>query len=138
MNYSSFVRNVGHFGQLKSLNVHYFDDIIHYTCLLGCLIGGPFHWFTLRSDFGIFGQTYRAQNDFVPIFLYILILPVQVVTFATYTFYAACIIGRQYIEGTKEIPFDAYVPIWTILQLLVYLGLLKVGIVKISLAFFFY
>lgn len=88
---------------------------------LGCLIGEPFHWFTLRSD----NRTER-YNWFSIFHSTVSYFSIQVVTFATYTFYAACIIGRQYIEGTKEIPFDAYFPIWTLLQLLFYLGLLKV------------
>ena len=46
---------------------------------------------------------------------------------ATYSFFIACIFGRQYVDdGKKDLPIDIYFPLWTVLQLLFYLGLLKV------------
>lgn len=52
----------------------------------------------------------------------------QVVTLATYSFFIACIFGRQSLdEGSKDIPIDVYFPVWTVLQLLFYMGLLKVN-----------
>jgi bestrophin-3 len=51
----------------------------------------------------------------------------QVVTIATYSFFIACVFGRQYTEDTiEEISIDLFFPSWTILELLVYIGLLKV------------
>lgn len=52
----------------------------------------------------------------------------QVVTLSTYSFVFACLIGRQNIDnGNKDIPIDVYFPVWTVLQILFYLGLLKVA-----------
>ena len=62
----------------------------------------------------------------------------QVVTLATYLFFIFTIIGRQKIEGygpdqqrmaSGRIPIemDLYVPIFTVLQFLFYMGLLKVA-----------
>ncbi|XP_048510029.1 bestrophin-4-like [Athalia rosae] len=54
----------------------------------------------------------------------------QVVTLATYSFFAVALVGRQYIEGAKK-PFqmkiDIYLPIFTILQFFFFMGLLKVA-----------
>ncbi|CAG0923886.1 unnamed protein product [Notodromas monacha] len=47
----------------------------------------------------------------------------QVVTWAVYGFFAACLIGRQFVAGDSDI----YVPVFTILQFLVYMGWLKVA-----------
>lgn len=53
----------------------------------------------------------------------------QVVTLATYSFFAVALVGRQYIEGAKK-PFqmqiDIYFPIFTVLQFFFFMGLLKV------------
>jgi hypothetical protein len=50
----------------------------------------------------------------------------QVVTLSTYSFVIACIFGRQCIEnGSKDISIDVYFPLWTVLQILFYMGLLK-------------
>ncbi|XP_076360844.1 bestrophin-3-like isoform X2 [Tachypleus tridentatus] len=56
----------------------------------------------------------------------------QVVTLATYTFFVACIFGRQYVRSPDPTiqakqPFDYYVPVFTIFQFLFYMGLLKVA-----------
>ncbi|EFX64654.1 hypothetical protein DAPPUDRAFT_66073 [Daphnia pulex] len=52
----------------------------------------------------------------------------QVVTVSTYTFCFACIFARQCLDnGSKEILIDVYFPVWTVLQILFYLGLLKVA-----------
>ncbi|XP_012538019.1 bestrophin-4 isoform X2 [Monomorium pharaonis] len=54
----------------------------------------------------------------------------QVVTLATYSFFAVAIIGRQYIEGVErqfQLKIDKYVPIFTILQFFFFMGLLKVA-----------
>ncbi|XP_046592153.1 bestrophin-2 isoform X3 [Neodiprion lecontei] len=54
----------------------------------------------------------------------------QVVTLATYSFFAIALVGRQYIEGAKK-PFqmqvDIYLPLFTILQFFFFMGLLKVA-----------
>ncbi|XP_054710511.1 bestrophin-3-like [Uloborus diversus] len=57
----------------------------------------------------------------------------QVVTMATYAFFVACMFGRQNITTGSENGsmsmhrYDYYVPIFTILQLMFYMGLLKVA-----------
>ncbi|GFS68404.1 bestrophin-2, partial [Nephila pilipes] len=56
----------------------------------------------------------------------------QVVTMATYAFFVACMFGRQNVNVISDKPsspevhrYDYYVPIFTILQLMFYMGLLK-------------
>ncbi|XP_015594163.1 bestrophin homolog 17 isoform X3 [Cephus cinctus] len=54
----------------------------------------------------------------------------QVVTLATYSFFAVALVGRQYIEGGKkdfQSQVDIYLPIFTILQFFFFMGLLKVA-----------
>ncbi|XP_033228665.1 bestrophin-4-like isoform X2 [Belonocnema kinseyi] len=54
----------------------------------------------------------------------------QVVTLATYSFFAVALVGRQYIEGAKkplQMQIDVYIPIFTILQFFFFMGLLKVA-----------
>ncbi|XP_073447605.1 bestrophin-4 [Aquarana catesbeiana] len=48
----------------------------------------------------------------------------QVVTIAVYSFFASCLIGRQFVEGND---LDVYVPIFTFLQFFFYAGWLKVA-----------
>ncbi|KAF7996243.1 hypothetical protein HCN44_001875 [Aphidius gifuensis] len=54
----------------------------------------------------------------------------QVVTLATYSFFVVALVGRQFIEGNEK-PFqmelDQYLPLFTILQFLFFMGLLKVA-----------
>lgn len=54
----------------------------------------------------------------------------QVVTLATYSFFAVALVGRQYIDGVEkqfQLKIDKYVPIFTILQFFFFMGLLKVA-----------
>ncbi|KAL3250060.1 hypothetical protein MRX96_055670 [Rhipicephalus microplus] len=56
----------------------------------------------------------------------------QVVTLATYSFFAAALFGRQYIRSPDPIidsrhHFDFYVPVFTVIQYFLYMGLLKVA-----------
>ncbi|XP_067845685.1 bestrophin-4 [Heptranchias perlo] len=54
----------------------------------------------------------------------------QVVTIAVYSFFAFCLIGRQFLEpraGYEEDKIDFYVPIFTLLQFFFYAGWLKVA-----------
>ncbi|KZC11248.1 PREDICTED: bestrophin-4-like [Dufourea novaeangliae] len=54
----------------------------------------------------------------------------QVVTLATYSFFAVALIARQYIEGKEkqfQLQIDIYIPIFTILQFFFFMGLLKVA-----------
>ncbi|XP_048883167.1 bestrophin-3-like isoform X2 [Brienomyrus brachyistius] len=54
----------------------------------------------------------------------------QVVTLAVYTFFFACIIGRQFLDPGRGYPghdLDLYVPIFTLLQFFFYSGWLKVA-----------
>lgn len=50
--------------------------------------------------------------------------PLQVVTLAVYTFFLACLIGRQFHAGSD---LDLYVPVFTLLQFFFYAGWLKVS-----------
>ncbi|UYV73415.1 BEST3 [Cordylochernes scorpioides] len=59
----------------------------------------------------------------------------QVVTVATYAFFIACMFARQYIESEDPIivekhKFDYYVPVFTMLQFIFYMGLLKVCLTR--------
>ncbi|XP_066267249.1 bestrophin-4-like [Branchiostoma lanceolatum] len=54
----------------------------------------------------------------------------QVVTVAVYTFFVSCLMGRQWLDPSKHYPgheVDLYIPIFTILQFLFYMGWLKVA-----------
>lgn len=54
----------------------------------------------------------------------------QVVTIATYSFFLAALVGRQYVEKNNksyQMEVDIYVPVFTILQFFFYMGLLKVA-----------
>jgi len=59
------------------------------------------------------------------------------VTLAAYSFFAACLVGRQCVD-CKLVPgndckvinnichIDVYFPVWTVMEFLFYMGLLKV------------
>ncbi|XP_040885994.1 bestrophin-3-like isoform X2 [Toxotes jaculatrix] len=54
----------------------------------------------------------------------------QVVTLAVYTFFFACLIGRQFLDPSQGYPghdLDLYVPVFTLLQFFFYSGWLKVA-----------
>lgn len=54
---------------------------------------------------------------------------IQVVTIAIYSFFAFCVIGRQFLNPEKGYSghrFDMYVPVFTLLQFFFYTGWLKV------------
>ncbi|XP_063802166.1 bestrophin-1 [Pseudophryne corroboree] len=54
----------------------------------------------------------------------------QVVTVAVYSFFLACLIGRQFLDPQKGYPgheLDLYVPVFTLLQFFFYAGWLKVA-----------
>ncbi|XP_063795522.1 bestrophin-4 [Pseudophryne corroboree] len=51
----------------------------------------------------------------------------QVVTIAVYSFFASCIIGRQFVDDKDKEDLDMYVPIFTLLQFFFYSGWLKVA-----------
>ncbi|XP_078264223.1 bestrophin-4 [Rhinoraja longicauda] len=54
----------------------------------------------------------------------------QVVTIAVYSFFACCLIGRQFLEpkpGHEDDKIDIYVPVFTLLQFFFYAGWLKVA-----------
>uniref|UniRef100_A0A452I1B0 Uncharacterized protein n=1 Tax=Gopherus agassizii TaxID=38772 RepID=A0A452I1B0_9SAUR len=54
----------------------------------------------------------------------------QVVTVAVYSFFLACLIGRQFLDPAKEYPgheLDLFVPVFTLLQFFFYAGWLKVA-----------
>ncbi|XP_067437878.1 bestrophin-3-like isoform X2 [Thunnus thynnus] len=54
----------------------------------------------------------------------------QVVTLAVYTFFIACLIGRQFLDPTQGYQghdLDLYVPVFTLLQFFFYSGWLKVA-----------
>ncbi|GCB60880.1 hypothetical protein scyTo_0011210 [Scyliorhinus torazame] len=57
-------------------------------------------------------------------------LLMDVVTIAVYSFFAFCLIGRQFLEpraGYEEDNIDFYVPVFTLLQFFFYAGWLKVA-----------
>ncbi|XP_077133530.1 bestrophin-4 isoform X1 [Ranitomeya variabilis] len=53
----------------------------------------------------------------------------QVVTIAVYSFFASCLIGRQFVPfpGEEDPPPDIYVPIFALLEFFFYFGWLKVA-----------
>lgn len=54
----------------------------------------------------------------------------QVVTLATYSFFAVALIARQYIDDKEkqfQLEIDIYIPVFTILQFFFFMGLLKVA-----------
>ncbi|KAB5550734.1 hypothetical protein PHYPO_G00057290 [Pangasianodon hypophthalmus] len=55
----------------------------------------------------------------------------QVVTIAVYSFFAFCLIGRQFVRPEKvdehKVHVDLYVPVFTLLEFFFYAGWLKVG-----------
>ncbi|XP_061577652.1 bestrophin-2 [Cololabis saira] len=54
----------------------------------------------------------------------------QVATVAVYSFFLACLIGRQFLDPTQEYPghdVDFYLPVFTLLQFFFYVGWLKVA-----------
>ncbi|XP_054870621.1 bestrophin-4 isoform X2 [Amphiprion ocellaris] len=54
----------------------------------------------------------------------------QVVTVAVYSYFAFCVIGRQFLnpeKGYVDHQLDMYVPVFTLLQFFFYVGWLKVG-----------
>ena len=54
----------------------------------------------------------------------------QVVTLATYSFFAVALVARQYIDGNEkqfQLEIDTYIPVFTILQFFFFMGLLKVA-----------
>nr|XP_019964939.1 PREDICTED: bestrophin-4 [Paralichthys olivaceus] len=54
----------------------------------------------------------------------------QVVTIAVYSYFAFCLIGRQFLnpeKGYENHTLDMYVPVFTLLQFFFYTGWLKVG-----------
>ena len=64
-------------------------------------------------------------------------LPSQVVTVAVYSFFLACLIGRQFLNPAKAYPgheMDLVVPLFTFLQFFFYAGWLKVSLPGTRLA----
>ncbi|XP_072903816.1 bestrophin-4-like isoform X2 [Hemitrygon akajei] len=54
----------------------------------------------------------------------------QVVTIAVYSFFLACLIGRQFLDPSQGYPgheLDLYIPVFTLLQFFFYAGWLKVA-----------
>lgn len=81
----------------------------------------------LFDMFDVFSKSYLALGCF------------QVVTLATYSFFLAALVGRQYIDETTslskkqfQMEIDTYVPLFTILQFFFYMGLLKVSNITLS------
>ncbi|XP_076847090.1 bestrophin-4 isoform X1 [Brachyhypopomus gauderio] len=66
----------------------------------------------------------RINNDVV------LSAILNVVTVAVYSFFLACLIGRQFLDPTQGYPghnLDFYIPVFTLLQFFFYVGWLKVA-----------
>ncbi|XP_076861609.1 bestrophin-3-like isoform X3 [Brachyhypopomus gauderio] len=82
----------------------------------------------------IVSELNRYRTGCTTLFLYdwvgIPLVYTQVVTLAVYTFFSACIIGRQFLDTTQGYPgheVDLYIPIFTLLQFFFYSGWLKVA-----------
>ncbi|XP_051003021.1 LOW QUALITY PROTEIN: bestrophin-1 [Acomys russatus] len=76
---------------------------------------------TLRTQCG---QLYAYDWISIPL------VYTQVVTVAVYSFFLACLVGRQFLNPAKNYPgheMDLVVPVFTILQFLFYMGWLKVA-----------
>ncbi|PIO39822.1 hypothetical protein AB205_0126230, partial [Aquarana catesbeiana] len=72
----------------------------------------------------------QCANYFIANSPYIYICSSKVVTVAVYSFFLACLIGRQFLDPTKGYPgheLDLYVPVFTLLQFFFYAGWLKVA-----------
>lgn len=57
----------------------------------------------------------------------------QVVTVAVYSFFLACLIGRQFLDPAQGYPghdVDFYLPVFTLLQFFFYVGWLKVTLFR--------
>ncbi|KAH3692660.1 bestrophin-4-like isoform X2 [Dreissena polymorpha] len=68
----------------------------------------------------------RCSICFVFDWITIPLVYTQVVTLAVYIFFGGCLIGRQYVDNDKD-EIDLYVPVFTLLQFLFYMGWLKVA-----------
>lgn len=67
---------------------------------------------------------FRHTSDYLHYFWF------QVVTWAVYAYFVACILGRQFLHKTREghtQQIDIYFPICTVLQFVIYMGWLKVA-----------
>lgn len=65
----------------------------------------------------------------MPGFYYNTLTHSQVATVAVYSFFLACLIGRQFLDPAQGYPghnIDFYLPIFTLLQFFFYVGWLKV------------
>jgi hypothetical protein len=81
-----------------------------------------------RSEQGCRHKSFRPWSLLSP-FCYTCLFSFQVVTVAVYSFFLACLIGRQFLNPNKDYPgheMDLVVPVFTILQFLFYMGWLKV------------
>uniref|UniRef100_A0A8C5KBP3 Bestrophin n=1 Tax=Jaculus jaculus TaxID=51337 RepID=A0A8C5KBP3_JACJA len=77
---------------------------------------------TLRTQCG---QLYAYDWISIPL------VYTQVVTVAVYSFFLACLVGRQFLNPVKAYPgheMDLVVPVFTFLQFFFYMGWLKVGL----------
>nr|XP_061469049.1 bestrophin-1-like [Rhineura floridana]XP_061469050.1 bestrophin-1-like [Rhineura floridana]XP_061469051.1 bestrophin-1-like [Rhineura floridana] len=94
------------------------DGRIHDSVLLQGILN---EMNTLRSQCG---RLYGYDWISIPL------VYTQVVTVAVYSFFLACLIGRQFLDPAKEYPgheMDLFVPIFTFLQFFFYAGWLKVA-----------
>lgn len=99
-------------------------NFVPNAAFYGVTTGFRFHWFILRYSYEYANSFKRSYFFF---YSFVLRRLKQVVTLSTYSFVIACIFGRQCIDnGSKDISIDAYFPLWTVLQILFYMGLLKV------------
>ncbi|TKS79446.1 Bestrophin-4 Vitelliform macular dystrophy 2-like protein 2 [Collichthys lucidus] len=82
----------------------------------------PLTWFSNLAS--IARKEGRVRDDIA------LRLLMDVVTIAVYSFFAFCVIGRQFLnpeKGYRNHNMDLYVPVFTLLQFFFYAGWLKVG-----------
>lgn len=100
-----------------------------------CYFGDISFWLTYKSSFLI-----NKKYQFIVKLNWLLLfsVSVQVVTIAVYSFFAFCVIGRQFLDPKKEHKdhrIDMYIPVFTLLQFFFYAGWLKVWDI---LVFYFY
>ncbi len=116
-------------GQLKSerylirLNDVMLTKIMHFKDYGGILIT---HFEEFGKYRGCIGTLFSFDWISVPL------VYTQVVTIAVYSFFLACLPGRQFLEplDNKSVPIwymDVYIPVFTILQFIFYMGWLKVA-----------
>ncbi|MGH0183601.1 UNVERIFIED_CONTAM: hypothetical protein FKN15_012457 [Acipenser sinensis] len=131
LNFPTIVeRGLGRLMQIKNQISPFISQVVTiavYSFFVACLIGRQF----LDP-----AQSYPGHDFdmYVPVFTLLQFFFyagwLKVVTIAVYSFFVACLIGRQFLDPAQSYPghdFDMYVPVFTLLQFFFYAGWLKVA-----------